>query len=126
LICVSDVVLAFVDSRYSNVCIALLLGFALNYTRITLRRDMLEMTHTAEAAHQWAVRITAVNQITKSAAPIGMALVIAWLGASASPYLFAGIGLVVVLGMSLQLGMQRQAVQRAVAKSDEQVANETS
>jgi MFS family permease len=101
LILVSNIILSFTISNYMAIVFAFILGFSMNTTRISLRKTMYEHIHNDNESVNWSGKVTGITQISKTIAPIMFGIVLSFYGNHIAPYIFVGIGVIVLLFISI-------------------------
>lgn len=97
LLALIDLSLGFVNSWFISILCALCLGFVFNRSRIFQRQLMFDHIFIKEETVVWTGRSTFVLQITKAATPLFLSIPLEWIGNRHSGALLGGIGISVVL-----------------------------
>lgn len=101
LLALIDLTLGFVNSWFISILCALCLGFVFNRSRIFQRQLMFDHIFMKEETVVWTGRSTLVLQITKAATPLFLSIPLEWIGNKHSGALLGGVGISVVLLLSV-------------------------
>ncbi len=103
LLILADYILAFSPLPLVSIGACVLVGFSINTLRISLRQHMIERATTPEQANSLAANSSVYFLVLQSAAPLCVGFLASdyALGRTAAPYVFVGVGVLLMLTVVL-------------------------